>query len=138
MDELATGAPSPLDEALGIRVVELQDDRVVLRFDPAPLTLGGEEPRPFLHGGALSTCVDTGGWAAVYHASPGEWLAIDLRCDFLRIAGLEPLRVTGRCLRAGRTLASANVEITPWDDPERLLTVGRVQFLRVPAAKASS
>jgi acyl-coenzyme A thioesterase PaaI-like protein len=31
---------------------------------------------------------------------------------------------------AGRTLGTADVEITAWDDPERLVAVGRARFIR--------
>jgi acyl-coenzyme A thioesterase PaaI-like protein len=60
-------------------------------------------------------------------------VAVDLRCDFLRLAAPQPHRVRARCLRSGRTLAVADVEITPWDEPERLVAVGRAQFARVSA-----
>jgi uncharacterized protein (TIGR00369 family) len=129
--DLLAEPPSPLDAAIGLVAVELLDGAVVLRLDPPTTALGGETPRPFLHGGTLATCVDTAGWYAVAHASPGEWLAVDLRCDFLRLAGLETHRVVGRCLAAGRTLATADVEITGWDEPDRLIAVGRVRFIRV-------
>ena len=39
-------------------------------------------------------------------------------------------RVTGRALRAGRTLAVADVSIEAWDEPGRPVAVGRVQYLR--------
>ena len=83
--------PSPLDAAIGLVAVELLADAVVLRLDPPACALGGEQPRPFLHGGTLATCVDTAGWYAVEHASPGAWIAVDLRCDFLRLAA--PFRI---------------------------------------------
>ena len=133
MEDLLAAAPSPLDAAIGLRIVELHDDRVVLRLEPSPAALGGETPRPFLHGGALATCVDTAGWAAVHHRSPGAWLATDLRCDFLRLAAPAPHRVTARCLMAGRTLGVADVEIAPWDEPGRPVAVGRIQLLRTDA-----
>ena len=56
---------------------------------------------------------------------------VDLRCDFLRMAVREPHRVEARCLRAGRTLALADVQIAPWDRPERAVAVGRAQLARV-------
>ena len=57
-------------------------------------------------------------------------VAVDLRADFLRMADLAPLRVTARCLRAGRTLAVCDVEVAPWDEPARTTSVGRIQFIR--------
>jgi uncharacterized protein (TIGR00369 family) len=134
MRERIGTAISPLDEALGMRLVEVHDDHVVLRLDASRTALGGEDPRPYLHGGALATCVDTAGWAAIEAVSPGGgWVAIDLRCDFVRLAGLEPHRVIGRCLRAGRTLALADVVVEPWDAPGRLVATGRAQFMRTGA-----
>jgi len=131
MTDLSALPPSPLDAALGLTFVEAHDDGiVVLRLDPPESALGGDEHRPFLHGGTLATCVDTAGWYAVEQASPGGWLAIDLRCDFLRLAAPVPHRVAARCLHAGRTLATADVEIRAWDERERLVAVGRARFAR--------
>ena len=114
MTDLLALPPSPLDAAIGLALVELLDDAVVLRLDPPETALGGEDPRPFLHGGALATCVDTAGWYAVEHASPTGWLAIDLRADFIRLAAPVPHRIVGRCLAAGRSLGVADVEISAW------------------------
>ncbi len=125
---LLSDPPAPLDAAIGLVAVELLEDAVVLRLDPTPAASGGDDPRPFLHGGTLATCVDTAGWYAVAHAVPGNWIAVDLRCDFLRLARPVPHRVVGRCLRAGRTLATADVEIFPWDDPGVLVAVGRARY----------
>lgn len=129
--DLLAEPPSALDAAVGLSAVELLEGAVVLRLDPTATARGGDDPRPFLHGGVLATCVDTAGWYAVAHASPGTWVAVDLRCDFLRLAAPGPHRVVARCLRAGRTLAVADVEIAPWDEPDRLTAVGRIQFARV-------
>lgn len=129
IDLLAQPA-SPLDAAIGLDAVELHDDRVVLRLDARPSAIGGSEPRPFLHGGALATCVDTAGWFAVTHASAGAWVAVDIRCDYLQLAAPSPHRVVARCLRFGRTLAIADVEISPWDEPDRLVAVGRARYMR--------
>jgi len=130
MTDLLADPPSPLDAAIGLVAVELLDGAVVLRLDPPEAALGGDVPRPFLHGGTLATCVDTAGWYALEHVSPGAWIAVDLRCDFLRLASPVPHRVLGRCLVAGRTLATADVEIAPWDDPGRLVAVGRARYIR--------
>ena len=130
MTDLLSQPPSPLDASIGLVAVELRDDSVVLRLDPSAAALGGDEPQPFLHGGTLATCVDTAGWYALEHVSPGSWLAVDLRCDFLRLAAPTPHRVVARCLSVGRTLGTADVEITPWDQPDRLVAVGRARYIR--------
>ena len=65
------------------------------------------------------------------HEREGDWVMVDLRCDFLRMAAREPHRVEARCLRAGRTLALADVHIAPWDQPERAVAVGRAQLARI-------
>ena len=131
MIDLLEGAPSPFDEALGLRVVDVLDDHVVLRLDPPAAVVGGVDPRPSIHGGAIAALVDTAGWAAVQHASPGQWVSTDLRCDFLRAAELAPHRVTARCLRVGRTLAVVDVVIAPWDEPDQLVAAGRIQLMRI-------
>lgn len=128
-DPLLAEPTSPLDAAIGLRYVGRDGDGVVLRLDPTETALGFTDP-PMLHGGALATLVDTAGWYAVMAVSPGSWVAVDLRSDFLRTADLTPLRVTARCLRAGRTLAVCDVEVAPWDSPERTTSVGRIQFIR--------
>lgn len=128
-DPLRDHELSPLDAAIGLSYHGRDGDDVVLRLDPTHAALGYEDP-PMLHGGTLATLVDTAGWYAVMAAAPATWVAVDLRSDFLRMADLSPLRVTARCLRAGRTLAVCDVTVAPWDDPSRTTSVGRIQFIR--------
>jgi uncharacterized protein (TIGR00369 family) len=128
--ELKGIAGSPLDDALGFSFVGIEDGEVVCRLSPAHAALGTIEP-PTLHGGTLATCVDTTCWYAVVYASGSqEWVAVDLRCDYLRPAPPDPLRLTATCLRTGRTLAVADVRITLSEEPDRLIAVGRATFAR--------
>jgi uncharacterized protein (TIGR00369 family) len=131
--ELRALAPAPLDAALGLTLHGFGDGAAVLRLDPPSLAAVGDTANPpeYLHGGALATCVDTAAWYAVVWDREGDWVMADLRCDFLRMAAREPHRVEARCLRAGRTLALADVRIAPWDQPERLVAVGRAQLARI-------
>jgi len=123
---------SRLDEAIGLRYVASDADGVTLRLDPTAVALGSDDP-VYVHGGALATCVDTAGWYAVSARSPGDWVAVDLRCDFLRLAGSAVHRVHARCARVGRTLATVDVTISPWEDDGRPAALGRVVFFRPPA-----
>jgi acyl-coenzyme A thioesterase PaaI-like protein len=113
-------------------VFRCTDSRTVRCAAPgaSELAVGSDEPE-YLHGGALATCVDTAAWYAVVYEREGDWVMADLRCDFLRMAVREPHRVSGRCLRAGRTLALCDVQIAPWHRPERTVAVGRAQLARV-------
>lgn len=128
--ELRALAPARLDAAIGLSLYGFEDGEAVLRLEPPELAIGSDEPE-YLHGGALATCVDTAAWYAVIYEREGDWVIVDLRCDFLRLAAREPHRVSARCLRAGRTLALADVQIAPWDRPGRAVAVGRAQLARV-------
>jgi uncharacterized protein (TIGR00369 family) len=121
---------SALDAALGLRF-EHYDEHGAARLvlEPPPLA-AGDAAGTFLHGGALSTCVDTAGWYAVRHTRSGQYVAVDLRCDFLRPARVAAHTVTGRVRRSGRTLSVADVEIVAVGD-DQPVALGRVTFLRV-------
>lgn len=123
------GTASPLDGALGHLLVEVGEGVATLRLSPTPLSIGSEE-QPHLHGGTLSTCIDTAAWYAACSASEGDWVVSGLSADFLRPALVVDHRVTARCRRAGRTLAVVDVEITPWDDPDRVVALGRATLIR--------
>lgn len=79
--------------------------------------------QPNYHGGVISAFADIVGHAAV-SARVGHGVpTINLRVDFLRMAVASDLVGKGRVLRAGRTLAVADIEVT--DEDGRLIAVGR-------------
>jgi acyl-coenzyme A thioesterase PaaI-like protein len=123
---------SRLDQAIGLSLVSAEDGLSVLLLDPGEVAVVPDDARDYLHGGALATCIDTAAWYAATSASEGEWVVAGLSFEALRLAGPEAHRVTARCVRAGRTRAVVDVEISPESDPERILTVGRASLSRVP------
>jgi uncharacterized protein (TIGR00369 family) len=122
---------SPLDEALGLVLEHAEGGVATLRLEPGPLVLFEEDGSTYLHGGALATCVDTAAWYAVASAAGGAWVVSSLSVDFVRLAGPGGYRVVGRCRRAGRTLAVADVEIATASDPDRLVALGRATLARL-------
>jgi len=122
---------SKLDGALELTLESAADGVATMRLGPGELAVVEEDDREYLHGGALATCVDTAAWYAATSASDGDWLVVSLQFEALRMAGAEPHRVVARCIRAGRTRAVVDVEISPEADPERKVTVGRVSLARV-------
>jgi uncharacterized protein (TIGR00369 family) len=126
------GEPAaPLDDALRLTREPDADGWAVLRLDPQPIAFSGEGDHAYVHGGALATCVDTAAWEAVVAVQPGTWVVSDLRMDFLRLARPAPHRVRARARRVGRRQAVADVEISAWDDPDRLVALGRATLTRV-------
>jgi uncharacterized protein (TIGR00369 family) len=128
-----SGSISPLDDALGLTVERAADGVAVLRIEPGALAVVDDEEPPFLHGGALATCVDTAAWYAAESASPGSWVVSSLQLDCLRLARPEPHTVRATCRKAGRTLAVADVEIAAASDPERVVALGRATLARAAA-----
>ncbi len=120
---------SPLDDALELALEHAADGVATLLLGPGRLAVVPEET-PFLHGGALATCVDTASWYAAASASPGDWVITGLHVDFLRLARDEPHRVVARCRRTGRTAAVVDVEIAPQGDPTRFVALGRATLAR--------
>jgi uncharacterized protein (TIGR00369 family) len=121
---------SKLDAALGVTLEGAEDGVATLRLDPGEIAVVEEDDRSYLHGGTLATCVDTAAWYAAASASPGDWLVAGLQLDALRLARPEPHSIIARCIRTGRTRAVVDVEISSDADPERVVTVGRVNLLR--------
>jgi acyl-coenzyme A thioesterase PaaI-like protein len=54
-----------------------------------------------------------------------------MRIDFVRLARNEAHRVRATARKIGRAQAVADVEITAWDDPSRLVALGRVMLAKV-------
>jgi uncharacterized protein (TIGR00369 family) len=124
-------AAAPLDAALGLTRSADDGDWAVLRLDPSDIAVGATDPVTYLHGGALATCVDTAAWEAIARVSNDTWVVADLRIDFMRLARHETHRVRAMARKIGRAQAVADVEISAWDDPSRLVALGRVLLAKV-------
>lgn len=77
----------PHSRALGMELAEIADGRavIVMPYDPK---LVGDPRTGVIHGGAVSTLMDTCGGAAVmsHPTNPGGTATIDLRIDYMRAA----------------------------------------------------
>lgn len=110
---------SPVVGHLGIELVEVGDDRAVLRlpFKPELATMGD-----LVHGGAIAALVDTAAMAAAWATTelPAELKGstVGLSVDFLRAARGAELRAQARVLRRGGSLCFCDVEVA---DPEESL-----------------
>ncbi len=104
---------SPFAAELGIRLEHAGDDEavLVLPFRPGLATMGD-----VVHGGAISTLIDTAGMAAAWaDDTEPETLAgstIGLTVDFLAAARGTDLTARARVMRRGRSLCFCEVDVT--------------------------
>jgi uncharacterized protein (TIGR00369 family) len=108
---------SPFVGHLGMRLTRLEQDEVemVLPFRPELATIG-----EVVHGGAISTLIDTAGMAAAWadrdgHADGAAGATVSLSVDFVSAARGADLTAHARALRRGRTLCFCEVEVTGAD-----------------------
>lgn len=110
---------------LKMEIVTLKKGYARLKI-PFTENLIGDPFRPALHGGVISTLLDTaGGIAAFTSSNPGDKLStVDIRIDYLRPGGLKDLMADGRVLRIGNRVAVCEI-IAFQDDPESPVATGK-------------
>jgi len=104
----------PFNRLLGLKGEWVEVGRAVLTL-PVRQDFVGDPRRPALHGGVLSTLIDTAGGLAAWSAlAPGESVStVDLRVDYLEPAGLgAPLRAEAELVRKGNRVCHVRVAVT--------------------------
>lgn len=108
-------SPGPFSVLLGFRVERADQDGSLVEADPGPDHCNGGG---IVHGGYLSALLDTAtGWA-VHAQLPDDVAAphVQISVQFVRAAlPGTTLVCRGRCVTAGRRIASAEAEITQGD-----------------------
>lgn len=117
----------PFNRYLGLRGESIGAGRAVLVLPVRPEFVG-DPRRPALHGGVLSTLIDTAGGLAAWSAlGAGESVStVDLRVDYLEPAGLgHPLRAEAELVRKGNRVCHVRVTVTQGD---MLVAEGRAVY----------
>ena len=78
------------------------------------------------HGGVIASLIDLAGHAAVAVKIGRMAPTIDLRIDYLRPSAGEDLIARARLIKAGRTVARVDIDVT--DAQGNLIAVGRGSF----------
>ena len=107
--------PGPFSQSLGFRLVEATACGAIMEADPGPEHLNGGG---IVHGGYLTALLDsTSGWAVHACLEPEQAAPhVHLSVQFVRAAQAgETLVSRGRCVSAGRRIASAEAEVTQGD-----------------------
>lgn len=121
MDEMI-----PFNRFLGIRVAEVRDGFAALEL-PFREEFVGNPVLPALHGGVMSTLLDTCGGAAVWtQVDDGDLVStVDLRVDYLRPGPLADLRCEGTVQRLGNRVGVVDMKLFATRNPERLIATGK-------------
>ncbi len=116
----------PFNRFLGIQLTSADEGWVRLELPYRPEFIG-DASRPALHGGVISTLIDTCGGFAVFTSLPfGERVStIDLRVDYLAPGGPELLIAEARVLRVGNRVGVADVKCFQPSQPDRIVATGK-------------
>ncbi len=131
----------PFNRLLGLKVVSLGTDKPVIRFGHRD-ELVGNYARGILHGGVISSCLDTVGGLAAYlrvlerHSNETPELrrqrltkigTIDLRIDYLRTGQGREYYASAHLLRTGSRVAVTRMELR--NEEELLIAVGTGTYI---------
>jgi uncharacterized protein (TIGR00369 family) len=119
----------PFNKFLGIRLGKMGDGFVRLELPYRPELLG-DASRPALHGGVISTLIDTAGGFAVWTRISLEdrVSTIDLRVDYLAPGRAEMLIADATVVRVGNRVAVTDVRCFQPGEPTRTVATGKAVY----------
>ena len=116
----------PFNRFLGMQLTHLDQGEARLEL-PFRDEFIGDPFRPALHGGVISTMLDTCGGAAVFTTLQNiedRTSTVDLRVDYLRPGRKETLVAEARIVRAGNRVAVAELKAFHPDAPDEPVATG--------------
>src|SRR6185312_2211141 len=120
----------PFNKFLGITVEEAREGYVRLAIPYRP-ELIGDASRPALHGGVISTLIDTAGGFAVWTQLAGiedRVSTIDLRVDYLAPGAAEALVAEATIVRVGNRVGVVDVRCWQPSAPTRTVATGKAVY----------
>ena len=119
----------PFNKFLGITVDDAREGYVRLAL-PFRAEYIGDASRPALHGGVISTLIDScGGFAVWTQLRPEDRVStIDLRVDYLAPGAAEPLFADGTVVRVGNRVGVVDVRCWQASSPPRTVATGKAVY----------
>lgn len=119
----------PFNRLLGFELTEARSGFARLEV-PFRDELIGDPLRPALHGGVISSLIDTcGGAAAWTEIDPADRIStIDLRVDYLRPGRKLRLIAEGRVIRMGNHVCVTDITVFHPDTPADLVACGKAVY----------
>jgi len=116
----------PFNSFLGMKIAELRDGyaRLELPFRPEFI---GDARRPALHGGVISSLIDTAGGAATFTkiAPEDACSTIDLRVDYLLPGNPELICAEATVIRIGNRVSAVDIRAFHPSAPDRTVATGK-------------
>ncbi|MFP4083635.1 MAG: PaaI family thioesterase [Desulfonatronovibrio sp.] len=119
----------PFNRYLGIKV-ETASNGLARLFLPYRPEFTGDSRRPALHGGVLSTLIDTCGGMAVWTCCQVEdrIATIDMRVDYLRPAPQKELVAESRVRLMGNRVGNVQTRVFTREYPDKIIAEGRAVY----------
>jgi uncharacterized protein (TIGR00369 family) len=116
---------SPYHRFLGLEFALAEGGVAEVRM-PFREELVSDPDVPYLHGGVIGALLDIAGDYAVAAQLGRGVPTIDMRVDFLKTAGREPLVARARVIKLGRAVAIADAEA--FNAQDERIAVGRILY----------
>ena len=121
-------AETPFHQWLLPELIEAVADKGIVRIRlPIRPEFGRMPGRPELHGGVIAALCDIAGHAAIASQLFHSVATIDMRVDYLRLAGGAEINAVGTVVKVGRTIGVVDVQLR--DDEERLVAISRASYV---------
>ncbi len=120
----------PFQKFLGMQLTVVNDGFARLEI-PFRAELIGDPWRPALHGGVISSLVDSAGGAALWSCLEDERnriSTIDLRVDYLRPGKSDTLVAEAQVVRKGRSVGVVDVKVFNAGSPDEMVATGKAVF----------
>jgi uncharacterized protein (TIGR00369 family) len=116
----------PFNRFLGLTLVDLRDGFARLELPYRPEFIG-DARRPALHGGVLSTLIDTAGGAATFTkiGADDACSTIDLRVDYLLPGSPELICAEATVIRIGNRVSAVDIRAFHPSAPDRTVATGK-------------
>jgi uncharacterized protein (TIGR00369 family) len=119
----------PFNRFLGLRVVDAGEGTARMEL-PYREEFIGDARRPALHGGVISTLIDTvAGFAVWTQCDVTDRIStIDMRVDYVHHGRPETLIADAQVVRAGNRIGVADVRVWQRSDPARTVATGKAVY----------
>ena len=119
----------PFNKYLGIKVDELREGFARL-FIPFRNEFIGDSRRPALHGGIISTLIDTcGGAAAWTHCTKDDRIStVDIRVDYLRPGPDHDIIAESEVQRIGNRVSVVHTRVFAASDKKTVIAEGQAVY----------